>query len=38
MTAKRHVVYETGHYVPRVQLIKEVLDWLDLWTKRDGKD
>jgi len=26
---KRHVVYETGHYVPRVQLIQEVLDWLD---------
>ncbi len=26
---KRHVVYETGHFVPRVQLIKEVLDWLD---------
>jgi eukaryotic-like serine/threonine-protein kinase len=28
---KRHVVFETGHYVPRVQLIKEVLDWLDLY-------
>jgi formylglycine-generating enzyme required for sulfatase activity/dienelactone hydrolase len=26
---KRHVVYETGHFVPRIQLIKEVLDWLD---------
>jgi cephalosporin-C deacetylase-like acetyl esterase/predicted Ser/Thr protein kinase len=26
---KRHVVYETGHFVPRAQLIKEVLDWLD---------
>lgn len=26
---KRHVVFETGHYVPRVQLIREVLDWLD---------
>ena len=27
--AQRHVVYETGHFVPRMQLIKEVLDWLD---------
>jgi dienelactone hydrolase len=26
---KRHVVYETGHFVPRTQLIREVLDWLD---------
>ncbi len=26
---KRHVVYETGHFVPRIQLIREVLDWLD---------
>ena len=26
---KRHVVYESGHFVPRIQLIKEVLDWLD---------
>jgi pimeloyl-ACP methyl ester carboxylesterase len=26
---KRHVVYETGHFVPKTQLIKEALDWLD---------
>jgi formylglycine-generating enzyme required for sulfatase activity/dienelactone hydrolase len=26
---KRHVVYDTGHFVPRTQLIKETLDWLD---------
>ncbi len=26
---KRHVVYETGHFVPKTQLIKEMLDWLD---------
>ena len=26
---KRWVVYEGGHFVPRVQLIKESLDWLD---------
>jgi len=26
---KRHVIFETGHFVPRLQLIKEVLDWLD---------
>ncbi len=26
---KRHVVYETGHFVPRTQLIKESLEWLD---------
>ena len=26
---KRHVVYESGHFVPRTQLIKEALDWLD---------
>lgn len=26
---KRHVIYETGHFVPRNQLISEILDWLD---------
>ncbi len=26
---KRHVVYETGHNIPRDELIKETLDWLD---------
>ena len=26
---KRRVVYETGHNVPRLELIKETLNWLD---------
>jgi dienelactone hydrolase len=26
---KRHVVFEAGHIMPRNQLIKETLDWLD---------
>ena len=26
---KRHVVYEAGHFVPRLQLIKESLNWYD---------
>ena len=26
---KRRVVYETGHSIPRNELIKETLDWLD---------
>lgn len=26
---KRRVVYETGHNIPRHELIKETLDWLD---------
>jgi len=26
---KRHAVYEAGHFVPKTQLIKEALDWLD---------
>jgi cephalosporin-C deacetylase-like acetyl esterase len=26
---KRHVIYEAGHFVPRDQLVKETLDWLD---------
>ena len=26
---KRHVVFESGHAVPRNELIKETLDWLD---------
>jgi pimeloyl-ACP methyl ester carboxylesterase len=26
---KRHLLYETGHGIPRVELIKETLDWLD---------
>jgi serine/threonine protein kinase/dienelactone hydrolase len=26
---KRHVLYDTGHGIPRAELIKETLDWLD---------
>ncbi len=26
---KRHLLYDTGHFVPRNDLIKETLDWLD---------
>jgi dienelactone hydrolase len=26
---KRHIIHEGGHYVPRAQLIRESLDWLD---------
>lgn len=26
---KRQIIYESGHFVPRNQLIKESLDWLD---------
>jgi len=26
---KRHVLFDTGHAVPRIPMIKEVLDWLD---------
>ena len=26
---KRHLLYDTGHFVPRNELIKETLDWLD---------
>jgi cephalosporin-C deacetylase-like acetyl esterase len=29
LTQKKYVLYETGHFVPRNQLIKESLDWLD---------
>src|SRR5580765_3345704 len=28
---KRRVVYETGHNVPRPELIKETLNWLDTY-------
>ena len=28
---KRQFFYESGHRVPRAQLIKEILDWLDLY-------
>jgi serine/threonine protein kinase/cephalosporin-C deacetylase-like acetyl esterase len=26
---KRYILYEAGHFVPRNQLVKETLDWLD---------
>ena len=26
---KRHLLYDTGHFIPRNELIKEMLDWLD---------
>jgi len=26
---KRHIIYETGHSIPRMELIKETLNWLD---------
>jgi len=26
---KRRVAYETGHDIPLVEMIKELLDWLD---------
>ena len=26
---KKHLLYETGHNIPRNELIKETLDWLD---------
>ena len=29
--AKRHVVYEGGHTVPRAVLMRETQDWLDRW-------
>jgi hypothetical protein len=31
---KKDVPYETGHAVPRNQLIKETLDWLDRYLGR----
>jgi serine/threonine protein kinase len=43
-TEKKSVLYPTGHAVPRNQLIKEALDWLDRWlgpvrsTPRGGGD
>lgn len=26
---KRHILYDTGHGIPRLEMIKETLDWLD---------
>jgi hypothetical protein len=31
---KRNILYETGHTVPRNQLIKETLDWFDHYLGR----
>lgn len=28
---KKYIVYEGGHDVPRTELIKETLAWLDRW-------
>jgi predicted esterase len=28
---KRRVIYDTGHNIPRPELIRETLDWLDRW-------
>jgi hypothetical protein len=28
---KKRMVYDSGHAVPRNELIKETLDWLDLY-------
>ena len=28
---KKRIQYETGHNIPRNELIKEALNWLDLW-------
>ena len=30
---KRHMVYETGHNIPRNEMIKETLDWLDRYLR-----
>jgi dienelactone hydrolase len=34
---KRRVVYETGHSIPRNELIKETLDWLDQYLGAVGR-
>jgi pimeloyl-ACP methyl ester carboxylesterase len=28
---KKHLIYDTGHNIPRNELIKEILNWLDLY-------
>ena len=28
---KKHLLYDTSHNIPRKELIKESLDWLDLY-------
>ena len=34
---KRHVTYDVGHNIPRNELIKETLDWLDRYLGPPGK-
>ena len=33
---KRHLLYDGGHNIPRVELIKETLSWLDRFQRPDG--
>jgi formylglycine-generating enzyme required for sulfatase activity/tRNA A-37 threonylcarbamoyl transferase component Bud32/dienelactone hydrolase len=35
--AKRHVVYDGSHFVPRGVLMRETLDWLDRWLGPTGR-
>jgi dienelactone hydrolase len=35
--AKRHVVYDGSHFVPRAVLMREVPDWLDRWLGPTGR-
>ena len=28
---KRHIIYESGHHPPRQEIVREVLNWLDLY-------
>ncbi len=35
--AKRHVVYDGSHFVPRAVLMRETLDWLDRWLGPTGR-
>lgn len=34
---KRHVVFEGGHFLPRPQMVKESLDWLDRYLGSVGR-
>ena len=34
---KRHMLYDTGHGIPRVEMIKETLDWLDRYQSRERR-
>ena len=33
---KRHLLYDTGHGIPRFEMIKETLDWLDRYQPAAG--